>query len=100
MTGTKLRYYNFLHTQQRSRQRYNLILNISNYEQICSEIKQKKFIQLRSTFKKHQDVYKVTFKNTNFFNHTENFSNGSGFPGLHNGMAKLTCDKYTKKECR
>lgn len=68
LIGNKLRDYNFLHTQQRARQRYNLILNRSNYEQLCSEIKQKKYVQLRSTFKKkHQDIYKITFKNTTLY---------------------------------
>ena len=65
LTGTKLRDYNFMHTQQRARQRYNLVLNRSNYEQLCSEIKQKKFISLTRTHKKsYQEVYKVKFKNT------------------------------------
>jgi len=68
LTGSKLKDYNFMHTQQRARQRYNLILNRSNYEQLCSEIKQKKFVQLRSTFKKkHQDIYKIKFKNTTLY---------------------------------
>ncbi len=68
LTGSKLRYYNFIHTQQRAKQRYNLILNRSNYEQLCQEIKQKKFVQLSHTYKKkHQDVYKVKFKNTTLY---------------------------------
>ena len=65
LTGSKLRDYNFIHTQQRARQRYNLILNRSNYEQLCRDIRQKKFVQLSSTFRKsHQQVYKIKFKNT------------------------------------
>ena len=65
LTGSKLKDYNFIHTQQRARKRYNLILTRSNYEQLCSEIKQKKFIQLSHTYKKsYQEVYKIKFKNT------------------------------------
>ena len=68
LTGTKLRDYNFIHTQQRARQRYNLILNRSNYEQLCLEIKQKKFISLTRTYKKsYNEVYKVKFKNTTLY---------------------------------
>jgi len=68
LTGTKLRDYNFIHTQQRARQRYNLVLNRSNYEQLCTEIKQKKFISLTRTHKKsYQEVYKVKFKNTTLY---------------------------------
>jgi hypothetical protein len=68
LTGSKLRDYNFTHTQQRARQRYNLVINRSNYEQLCMEIKQKKFIQLRSSYKKrHQEIYKIKFKNTTMY---------------------------------
>jgi len=68
LTGTKLRDYNFIHTQQRARQRYNLILNRSNYEQLCQEIRQKKFVSLSRTYKKsYQEVYKVKFKNTTLY---------------------------------
>ena len=62
---SKLRDSNFLHTQQRARQRYNLILSRSNYEQLCHEIKQKKFESLSYTYKdRYQNVYKIKFKNT------------------------------------
>ena len=68
LTGSKLRDYNFMHTRQRARQRYNLVLNRSNYEQLCTEIKQKKFISLAHTYKKsYQEVYKVKFKNTTLY---------------------------------
>lgn len=68
LTGTKLRDYNFIHTQKRARQRYNLVISRSNYEQLCTEIKQKKFISLSRTYKKsYQEVYEIKFKNTTLY---------------------------------
>lgn len=68
LTGTKLRDYNFIHSQKRARQRYNLVISRSNYEQLCTEIKQKKFVSLTRTYKKsYQEVYKVKFKNTTLY---------------------------------
>lgn len=68
LTGTKLRDYNFKHTQLRARQRYNLILSRSNYEQLCSDIRQKKFVLVQNRFRKSkQKVYKIKFKNTTLY---------------------------------
>ncbi len=70
LKGDELKVYNYQHTKQRAKERYNLQLSKSNYNQLCQQIKNRSLVvQIKKEVQKRgtQRVFKVRFRDCNLY---------------------------------